>query len=409
MYFSAVDFGSSTFRALIGETRKNGGLTILDIFKVPAIGMRKGEIVSVEESLVSVNQILARIKEHHKSAARNIFAGVGGANVRHQHSRGIVAVSRADNEIYDDDIERVIKASQALNLGPNRMILHTLTKEFTVDGASGIADPLGMVGNRLEVQSLVIDAFKATVNNILKSIEAGGGRVTGLVYNPLASSRAVLTKAQKELGVVSVDIGSGTTGMAVYEEGELLSATVFPVGATNITNDLAIGLKCSPKTAQRIQFSFGAALAKDVSAKDKIELGEFDPSLRATVSRKFVAEIIEVRLAEIFELVNNELKLIGKMGELPAGVVLTGGGAKIAGIVELVKQEMKLGGEIGTPDTNDWEIISQGGVAELDDPEFSVVAGLLRWASDRAPGRSSWEAAIPSDSWISRTLRHFLP
>lgn len=407
MYLAAFDFGSSAFKVLTAETRKKGGLSLINAIRAPAPGMRKGEVVSVEEALGAVTGIIAKIKEENKAIVKNIYVGVGGQNVRHQHSRGIVAVSRADNEIYDDDVDRVIKASQALNIGPNRMILHTITKEFTVDGVMGIADPLGMIGNRLEVQSFIVDAFKATVNNILKCIEAAGGRATGLVYNPLAASRAVLTKAQKELGVLCVDIGFGTTGMAVYEENQLVTAAVFPVGASNITNDLAIGLKCSPKTAERIKFSFGAALAKEISAKDKIEMSEFDPTLKFSVNRRFIAEIIEVRLAEIFEMVNNELKLAGKMGELPAGVVITGGGAKIPGIVDLAKGELKLGAEIGIPDVSDWEISRPQLASELEDPEFSVAAGLLKWASDGAPARSSWEGISPG--WFGRFTRQFLP
>ncbi len=407
MYLTALDFGSSHLKAIIAETRNNRGLTILDVIKLPAAGIRKGEVVSVEEALGGVAEILLRVKEFNKSAAKNIFIGIGGQGVKHQHSRGIVAVSRADNEIYEDDIERVVKASQAVNIGPNRMILHTITKEFTVDGVAKISDPLGMIGNRLEVQSLVIDAFKATVNNSLKCVEAAGGRVTGLVYNPLASARAVLTKSQRELGVVAIDIGAATTSMAVYEEDQLIAAAVFPVGASNITNDLAVGLRCPPKIAERIKFACGAALAKEVSTKEKIELHDFDPNLASSVSRRFIAEIVEVRLAEILELVNNELKLIGKMGELPGGAVITGGGAKIPGIVPLSKQELKLGTEIGTPNLSDWELVSGTGQS-LDDPEFSVAAGLLLWASGTSSADKSSLDRL-SSGWLGRFMRQFLP
>jgi cell division protein FtsA len=332
---------------------------------------------------------------------------VGGSNVKLQNSRGIVAVSRADSEIYSEDIERVIKASQAINLGPNRMILHTITQEFIVDGINDIVDPLGMVGNRLEVNTLIIDAFKPTVNNLVKAVEAVGAKVGGLIYNPLASSRSVLTKAQKELGVVMIDIGFGTTGISVYEENKLLSVSVFPIGASNITNDLAIGLKCPIKTAEEIKLSFGSALARESSNKEKIELHQLDEALKSAVSKRFISEIIEIRLAEIFEFVNNELKALGKLGELPAGAVLTGGGAKMKGIAELAKHELKLPIQIGIPEFPEIEIINDDLRTEIEDAEFSAVVGLLLWGAERSHKEANWVGT--KKGWLSKVFKYFLP
>ncbi len=407
MYFTALDFGSSQIKALVGEVKKDSQLSLMGSFKAPAAGFRKGEIVIFEDAVNSLQQIFSEIRQINKTALKNIFININGSNVKLQSSRGIVAVSRADNEIYQEDVDRVIKASQAIGLGPNRMILHTITKEFIIDGVPDILDPLGMTGTRLEVVSLVIDAFKPVVTNLVKCVEAAHGKAAGPIYSPLAASRAVLTKMQKELGVICVDIGAGTTGMAVYEENELLEAKVFPVGAANITNDLAIGLRSPIKAAERIKLSFGSALVKDVGSKERLELQEIDDSLKASVSRRFIAEIIEVRLAEIFEFINNELKLIGKMGQLPAGVVLTGGGAKIPSIVELVKQELKLPAQIGTPDLQGIEIPNSELELRLEDPEFSVVAGLFLSARDEFMKNKNWGSS--GGSWASNIFRHFLP
>ncbi len=407
MYFTALDLGSSQIKALVGEVKKDNQLLLAGLFKAPAAGFRKGEVVAAEDAIHSLQHIFSEIRQLDKLALKNIFINVNGSNVKLQSSRGIIAVSRADNEIYQEDVDRVIKASQAVSIGPNRMILHTLTKEFIIDGEPDILDPLGMTGTRLEVVSLIIDAFKPAVTNLAKCIEIAHGKVTGPIYNPLAMSRAVLSKMQKELGAVCIDIGAGTTGMAVYEEDELLQATVFPVGAANITNDLAIGLRSPIKTAERIKLSFGSALSKDVSNKERIELQEVDDGLKGSVSRRFVAEIIEVRLEEIFEFVINELKLIGKMGQLPAGVVLTGGGAKIPGIVELAKQELKLPVQIGTPDIQAVHIASSELGLRLEDPEFSVVAGLLLWGRDELTKNKSWAGG--KNSWFSNIFKHFLP
>ncbi len=407
MLITALDFGTAQIKILVAETKRDGQLSLLNVFKIPSIGLRKGEIATFEEAIQSLKRAIDEIKKVNKAALKNIFINVGGGNVKLQNSRGIVAVSRADSEIYSEDIDRVIKASQAINLGPNRMILHTITREFIVDGIGDIIDPLGMVGNRLEVNTLIIDAFKPTVNNLIKAIEAVGGKVGGLIYNPLASSRSVLTKAQKELGVVLIDIGFGTTGMAVYEEDKLLSAAVFPIGASNITNDLAIGLKCPIKMAETIKLSLGSALAKEISNKEKIELHQIDESFRSVVSRRFISEIIEIRLAEIFEFVNNELKSLGKSGQLPAGAVLTGGGAKMSGIVELAKKELKLPIQIGIPEFPEAELTDGGLRAQIEDPEFSLAAGLLLWGMEHTLKEISWVGA--KKGWLSKIFKYFLP
>ena len=407
MYITALDLGTSQIRAIVAETQKDGKLSLLSVLKIPSIGLRKGEIASLDEAVHSLNRIINEIKQINKSAAKNIFINIGGGNIKFQNSRGIVAVSRADNEIYPDEVDRAIKASQSINIGPNRMIIHTITREFVVDGIGEISDPLGMTGSRLEVNSLIIDAFKPTVNNLIKAVEAAGGKIGGLIYNPLASGRSVLTKAQKELGATVIDIGFSTTSMATYEEGKLIQAAVFPVGASNITNDLAIGLKCPVKTAEIIKLSFGSALSREISNKEKIDLHQIDESLKSTVSRRFISEIIEVRLAEIFELVNNELKLVGKSGKLPAGAAITGAGAKIPDIVELAKQELKLPAQLGIPELSDVEFVSAEFKNQLEDLEFSVCTGLLFWAIDQSLKDQNWSMA--KNGLISKILKHFLP
>lgn len=406
MYITALDIGTSQIKALVAELKKNGQLSLLSIFKSPSNGLRKGEVVKLEEAIQSLNRILSEIRQVNRLALKNIFVNVGGSNIRVQHSRGFVAVSRADNEIYQEDMERAVKGSQAVNLGPNRMILHTIPREFIIDGTPNISDPLGMIGNRLEVNSLIIDAFKPTVNNLIKIIEAAGGKIGGLIYNPLASARSVLTKAQKELGAIAIDIGFGTVSMAVYEEDKLLQAAVFPIGAGNITNDLAIALKCPVENAETIKLSFGCALAKEVSNKEKIDLSQIDECLKSAINRRFISEVIEIRLAEIFEFINNELKLIGKMGQLPAGAVIIGGGAKTPFLADLAKQELKLPARIGSPEISKIEFINNDFEAQIDDSEFATAVGLLLCASDQSLKEKKW---FDKKGWLSKILRHFLP
>lgn len=407
MYITSLDIGTSEIRALVAETQKDRRLSLAGLFKSKAEGLRKGEIVSIDDASRVLALLFDDIKKIHKTALKNIFLGVGGSNIKMESSRGIAAVSRSDNEIYQDDVQRVIKASQAISLGPNRMILHTLTREFIVDGTSGIVDPLGMVGNRLEVQSLIIHSFKSSVNSLIKCVEAVGGEVAGLIFNPLAASRAVLSKIQKDLGVVVIDIGAGTTGVCVYEENNLLQVMVLPMGATNITNDLAIGLRCGVGSAETIKLSFGFALPKEVGTRERLELQEIDPNLKSNVTRRFISEIIEVRLAEIFELVNNELKLMGRNSRLPAGVVVTGGGAKMPGIVDLAKEELKLPAQIGIPVLDNLEVNDPEVRLELEDPRFSVALGLLLWGGDES-FKGKWSSSKKS-GWAGKFFKHFLP
>lgn len=406
MLLTALDFGSSQLKIIVAELKRDGRFLVLKVFKKPSLGIRKGEIAVLDEATHSLHQALHEVKRFNRAALKHIFINVNGNSVHLQGSRGIVAVSRPDNEILDEDVQRVIKASQAISVSPNRMILHTITKEFIVDGVRDIRDPLGMIGNRLEVNSLIVDAFRPSVNNLMKCVELATGRIGGLVYGPLASARAVLSKNQKDLGVLMLDIGFGTTSLAVYEEDRLLHANVIPIGSGHITNDLAIGLRCPVKVAERIKLSFGSALAKDVSNKDKIDLRQIDDQLRSVVSRRFIAEIIEVRLAEIFDFVNNELKLIGKLGQLPAGVVLTGGGSRTHGLLELVKQELKLPVQLGIAELKDAEFSNVELEEKIDASDFSVAVGLLMLAHEQLLKERGWFA--PSRKFSS-ILRYLLP
>ncbi len=407
MLLTALDFGSHQLKVIVAEVRRDGRILILKVFKKPSLGIRKGEIVLLPEATHALNQALHEVRRFQRAALKHVFINVNGNSVHLQASRGIVAVSRPDNEILEEDIQRVIKASQAITISPNRMILHTITREFVVDGVRDIYDPLGMIGNRLEVSSLIVDAFRPNVNNLIKCVELSTGRIGGIVYGPLAASRAVLTKNQKELGVLMLDIGFGTTSIAVYEEDRLLHANVIPIGSGHITNDLAIGLRCPVKIAERIKLSFGSALAKDVSNKDKIDLHQIDDQLRSVVSRRFITEIIEVRLAEIFDFVNNELKLIGKLGQLPAGAVLTGGGSRVQGLHELAKQELKLPIQIGVSELADVEFSNVELEEKVDAPEFTVAVGLLMLAHEQLTKETGWFA--PTRRKFPNILRYLLP
>ncbi len=404
-FVTGLDIGTSSVKIAVAE-RRGTKPALVHVEKIQCSGMRKGAIVEMSEVSQAVSKALAGVKRVSKSAARNVFISIGTPQAKLQAGHGIVAVSRADAEIYQDDIDRAVRASQAVNLPPNRAIIHTLVKEFVVDGVGDIAEPLGLSGSRLEVKSLIIDAFSPHVKNLIRVAELAGGEVSGLVFGPLVAARAALTKRQRDLGTALVDIGFGTTGLSVYEESKLVGIAKFPVGAGNISNDLAVGLKIPVDAAEEIKLKYGYATAKEVSTKESIEMKKFVSDAKGPVSRRFVAEIIESRLEEIFDLVNSELKSMQKFGELPGGVVIVGGGAKLPGITDLAKQEMRLAAQIGFAGSSEWE--AGGGAFKefLEDPEFASVFGLVLWGVDG----EGWGSGKSLSSWnLKRIFRYFAP
>lgn len=404
-YILGLDVGSHSIKAVVAEQKKNGKLSLIQVLKMPAAGMKRGVVDDLPEATRAISQALAAVKQISKNAVKNIYLAVGSPDFRVQHSQGIVAVSRADSEIYKDDIERAMEASQAIKLPLNRMVVHSETKEFVVDDVADVRDPLGMVGNRLEVRSMIINAFAPAINNLIKCVTGAGGSVSALMFSPLASSQSILSRNQKDLGVVLLDIGFGKTGIAVYEENKLLHTAVFPVGSGNVTNDLAIGLKTSITSAENIKLTLGSAIAKEAPSREIVDLKKFDPAAKGAISRRFISEIIESRLAEILEFANNELKYISKSAKLPGGVILTGGGAKMPGMVDLAKQELRMSAQIGVPSIVNMDSANSDFISQSEDPEMSCAFGLLMWGAEKA----SQSEPFGGTSFIKKIFRSFLP
>lgn len=406
-YFIGLDIGSSTVKAAVAQIEKDNSLSLVSLLKMPSFGIKKGAVDNFTDATQSVGSVLTEIKQLSRSAIKNVVLGVGTVDTKVQYSRGVVAVSRADDEIFQDDIARAKQSSQAINLSPNRMILHIINKEFVVDGIGGIKDPLGMIGKRLEVNTLIVDAFSPNLKNLKKIVDTLGGEVQEMVLSSLASSVSVLSRRQMELGVALIDIGAGKTCVSVFEDGELIHAAVIPVGSNNITNDLAIGLKIPIETAEKIKLSYGSAISKELSVRDIVELEKIDPRTKGTVSKKFIAEIIEDRLAEIFELVNNEIKIVGKEAQLPAGVVLVGGGAKVANITELARRELELSAQLGIPDISKLSATTPELGMQAEDPEFSCVIGLLLYENAPTKVAKPFKPKVPVN--LKKIFNYFIP
>lgn len=378
--------GSSMVRVLVAQLEpEQQQPTILGVGVSPMAGMQKGVITDVEEAVASTSRALDIAERISGVPIERAYVSMNGSHITSQNSRGVIAVSRADGEITPDDVARVINAAQAISLPNNREILHVLPQNFIVDGQEYIHDPVGMTGVRLEVETHIIEGSAPFIKNLTKVVNQAGVHIEDFVFAPLAAATAILEKRQRELGVVLVDLGAGTTSMVVYEENRLLHTAVLPLGSSHITNDIAIGLRTSIDIAETIKVEHGTAQPGEIKANDTIVI-EGEGIEQESVSRKEVANIISARLEEIFQFVDRELKRISRSGLLPAGVVLTGGGAQMSGILELAKQKLRLPVRIGKPHN------LPGLSEQTDSPAFAVAMGLMMWAMEqerRPSGRSS--------------------
>lgn len=378
-YIVGLDIGSSSIKTVIAqEVPEEALLRVVGVGISPSAGIRRGAVADMEEAVRSMNASIEQAETMAGVSVEQVTVNVGGTEIFSQDAKGVVAVGKADGEVLEDDIRRVLHAAQTIAVPLNKEIIHVLPRGYRLDDQKDIKDPSGMHGVRLEVDAMIIGGSSPHLKNVGRCIEHMGIALGGFAVDPIASALAVLNKKQKELGVAVVNIGSATTSLAVFEEGDLLYANILPVGASHITNDIAIGLRTSVEVAEYVKLSFGTAIVHDVNVKEDIDLSKIDSQEEGLVSRHHVAEIIEARTEEILHLVNNELKAIGRAGLLPAGIVLTGGGSKLVGIVELTKEILRLPAQVGYPQP-------LGGILDrVDDPEFSTAIGLLVWAHENS-------------------------
>lgn len=369
---TGLDVGTNTIKILVVQKIRNE-LNVLAYDQMPSFGLRKGAVVSIEETAKNIKILVARVEKNISRKINSAYVNIAGSHLYVIPSDGIISVSRANQIISQEDIDRVLQATRAINIPSNEEVLDVFPREFIIDDQKGIKDPLSLKGVRLEAKVLLLCVFSPYFINITQAVLNAKLHIDDVVPSPLASAEAVLTPQQKELGSAVIDIGSNTTSLAVFEEGELIHLAVFPLGSANITNDIAIGLKTEISIAENIKKQHGSCFftktdkeKKDVSKK-KIEIID-SSSVAIDFNKKALVDIIEPRVSEIFDQVAKELKKIGKQELLPGGVVLTGGGAKLPKIKELAREMLKLPCEIG-------KIKNITGIE--DDPALATVAGLV--------------------------------
>lgn len=377
---AGLDIGSSSVRMAVGKLmdggEEDGALQVLGLIEVPSEGVSKGLVTSIEDVVSSVSSCLENAERSIGVPVESVWLGISGNQTMIQNSRGYAAVAKSDNEITSADIERALESSRSVSTPLNYEILHVAPRAYNVDGQSGIKDPVGMTGMRLEVDTKIILGQSSQIKNLTRAVYRAGLEINDLVLSPLATANLLLTQRQKDLGVVLVNIGSQTTNVTVYEESDLLHTATVLIGSSHITNDLAVGLRASVDVVEKLKIEYGDCSAESYRNREEIDLYDLGAADHEIFKMKDVSLIIEARVEEIYHLVDRELKKIQRSGLLPAGVVLTGGGAKLRGIVEEAKKNLRLPAIVGYP----MGLI--GSANEVNDLSFSTAIGLIKWGSE---------------------------
>ncbi len=357
---TGLDIGSNAIKALsVIQKPGQNNFDILAQIKTSSSGVRKGVVIDIEKVSKKIAFLLEKLEKISGARINQVCVNINGSHLFITSSYGAIAVSRADQKISQEDIERAIQAAQAFSLPLNKEIIEVFPIEFIVDDEKKIKDVLGMQGTRIGVDILALCGFSPYLKNLIDAVLKADVQIIDMTFSPLASAKAILSSQEKELGVAVVDIGASTTGLSVFEEGKLVHTTVFPIGSSNITNDIAIGLRCDINLAERIKIEFGSCFYQQKKSRKKIKIPLTNTSFQdeniskqgfaLEFSQKTLVDIIEARVSEIFDIINKELKKISKAEILPAGIVLTGGGSKISKIIDLAKEELKLPIRIGYP------------------------------------------------------------
>ncbi|MFA5086910.1 MAG: cell division protein FtsA [Candidatus Paceibacterota bacterium] len=422
---TGIDIGTDTIKILAVKKDVDTG-KILDIVffdKIKSNGVQKGRIRSAAEVVKKLQGLVERaeqIQGQKKSGTADFYVSINGSKLQLLPSRGLIIVGRADQKVSQEDVDRIYQNARAMNLqSANKEILEVFPKEWILDGERDVKDPLNLHSARLELEAYLLSVFSSDLDNVIEAVSGAGVEIDieNVIASPVADARSVLTPQQKELGVALVNIGASTTGVSIYEEGKLLNLTVFPVGSANITNDIAIGFKTEIEVAEKIKKEYGSCSQSDSVGPKKIEIDlsafnageependDIEDNFFETINpnqkkakaqpkikkdkanylvfdRKNLKKIIDARVSEIYDLVNNEIKKVGKQGLLPGGIVLTGGGAKLPGMVELAKKEFNLPCRIGYPKEFSQQIM---------DPCFSTACGLVMDDYEEENGQSDF-------------------
>ncbi len=400
---TAIDIGTTAIKVMIAESDEKGDPVYMGFGSAPAVGLRRGVVVNMEKALESITRA---VEDAEMTAGVHIGSAVGGItgdHIKSLNSQGVIAISRSDNEIGERDVQKAIEAASAIAIPNDREIIHVLPQDYTIDEQSGIKNPVGMTGVRLEVEVHIVTAAVTSARNIFRSIERCEIAVDHLVLQSLASSYACISPDEEEMGVALIDIGGDLTDVAVFYDGSIRHTGVVPLGGRNVTNDITIGLRTSLEQAERLKLAHGSALTSRVDPEDMMEVTTAVGREPKQISRNVLASIIEPRMEEIFTLVQREIKKAGSTEPLAAGAVLTGGGSLLPGIIDLAEQILDMPVKIGVP----------GGIDEIPEneitPDRATAIGLVLYGHRHGTGAEIARGGIRGffrkiENWISNNF-----
>ncbi|MCA9370061.1 MAG: cell division protein FtsA [Pseudomonadales bacterium] len=408
-YLTAIDIGTDKCTTLIATREPEVGLKVTGVSAISSKGMRKSQIVDLEQVLSTVSESVDGAERMAGQEIESAYVSVSGAHISSLNSKGVVAVAAPNQEITPEDVHRVIEAARAISLSSEREIIHVIPKDFKVDSQEGIKDPVGMTGVRLESEAHIITGMSTTLRNSEKVLRDLGITVDGFVFSGLAAAQVVLSETEKELGVAIIDIGAGTTSLCVYIDGSLTYSDSIPVGARHITQDIALGCRVSIDAAEEIKLQISnesETVLKPIAGESKQDFQKRrkasdmlditgitgDPHAEPLSKSSIVDAIMTPRIKEIFSLVHEKLEQKNVLADIPAGIVITGGGARTAHLVSIAKRELKLPARIGTPK----EI--SGILSDINNPSYVTSIGLLEYGAQTLPAASSSEFSLPSFS-----------
>ncbi|MBI4205883.1 MAG: cell division protein FtsA [Betaproteobacteria bacterium] len=364
-----LDVGTSKIAAIVAEIKPEGGFEIIGMGSHPSRGLKKGVVVNIETTVHAIQRALEEAELMADCKIREVYTGIAGSHIKSFNSQGMVAIK--DKEVVQMDIDRVIETAKAVQIPNDQQILHILNQEFIIDGQEDVREPLGMSGVRLEAKVHIVTGAVSAAQNIIKCVRRCGLEVRDLILQPLASALAVITEDEKDLGVCLVDIGGGTTDVAVFTHGAIRHTAVIPIAGDQITNDIAMALRTPTKDAEDIKQRFGCALSQLADPQEMVEVPGVGDRGPRELSRKTLAEVIEPRVEELYSLVQAELRRSGYEELLSSGIVITGGSSVLQGMVELGEEIFHMPVRIGQPNYS-------GGLAEVvRHPRYSTGVGLL--------------------------------
>jgi cell division protein FtsA len=364
-----LDIGTSKIVALVAEITPEGRLNVIGMGTQDSRGLKKGVVINIEETVQTISRVIQEVELMADCKVKDVYTGIAGSHIKSFNSDGMVAIK--DKEVTPADVDRVIETARARPIPADQEILHILTQEFVIDGQDGIREPIGMSGMRLEVKVHIVTGAVSAAQNIVKCVRRCGLEVNDIVLQPLASSYAVLSQDEKDLGVCLIDIGGGTTDIAVWTQGAIRHTSVIPIAGDQVTNDIAMALRTPTREAEDIKCKYGCALSQLADPEDIIEVAGVDDRPSRKLSRRALADVIQPRVEELYELIQHELRRAGFEDVLSSGIVITGGASVMPGMIDLGEEIFHMPVRLGTPKY-------KGSLADVVmNPRFSTAYGLL--------------------------------